>query len=405
MIGSERAALNDPGAQGEGKRRRGGPVAMLGLLCVVWVSGRAVYWESPFASQSLISQAQELFAESDADNLSEGEGEVRALVTGGAPRSVSAIARKRASRRLAMPTAGNFAGQSQTTGGAIPGGFSRALFENAHNTLWGLAMASDRRFASLRSGKGRDYASVLVQGSDTAFSPVFPPVAKDQPTAKRWSLDAWLFAREGSGAAPISQGRVPVYGASQAGAILQYRAAPASAHDPRVFVRAYRALIDRPESELAAGVSARPLARVPVRIAAEVRATDDRFRNDIRPAAYAVTEIPPIALPAGLAAEVYAGAGYVGGDADTAFVDGQAAITREVVRIGPQRRNGVRLSVGAGAWGGAQRDASRLDVGPTIRMDFALGDLPARVSVDWRERVGGDANPVSGIAATLSTRF
>ena len=65
----------------------------------------------------------------------------------------------------------------------------------------------------------------------------------------------------------------------------------------------------------------------------------------------------------------------------------------------------MRLSLGAGSWGGIQRDASRLDVGPTLRLDLTVGEVPARVSVDWRERVAGDAAPESGVAATLSTRF
>ena len=221
----------------------------------------------------------------------------------------------------------------------------------------------------------------------------------------RWSLDAWAVWREGSDAAPVSQGRVPVYGASQAGALLQYRFDPGSARDARAYVRAYRALVDRPESEVALGVSARPKPSVPVRLAAELRVTDNRFDTRVRPAAYAVTEIPPVELPFDLRADIYAGAGYVAGEGDTLFADGQANVTRQLARFGSEGRDAVKLSVGAGAWGGAQRDANRLDVGPTMRVDLSVGDVPARFSIDWRERVGGDASPVSGLAATLSTSF
>ncbi len=67
--------------------------------------------------------------------------------------------------------------------------------------------------------------------------------------------------------------------------------------------------------------------------------------------------------------------------------------------------NAMRLSLGAGAWGGAQDGAHRVDVGPTMRLDVTLGAVPARVLLDWRERVEGDAGPGSGAAVTLSTRF
>jgi hypothetical protein len=45
------------------------------------------------------------------------------------------------------------------------------------------------------------------------------------------------------------------------------------------------------------------------------------------------------------------------------------------------------------------------DLGLWQRLDVTLGAVPARVSLDWRERVEGDAGPGSGAAVTLSTRF
>lgn len=221
----------------------------------------------------------------------------------------------------------------------------------------------------------------------------------------RWSLDAWAFWREGSAAAPVSQGRVPVYGASQAGAVLQYRLAPGSRHDPRLYARAYRALVPRGESEAALGASLRPLERVPLRLAGEVRYTDAAFFDDVRPAAYAVTELPPLALPLGTALEVYGQAGWVGGAGATPFADAQASLTRALPLVDRLTGDRMRLSMGAGAWGGAQDDAQRVDIGPTLRLDTRIGQVPARVSVDWRMRVAGHAAPGSGVAATVSTGF
>ena len=221
----------------------------------------------------------------------------------------------------------------------------------------------------------------------------------------RWSLDAWAFWRQGSNAAPISQGRVPIYGASQAGAVLQYRLAPGRARDPRLYARAYRALVRGGESELALGASLRPVPQWPLRAAGEVRYTDTPFRTALRPAAYVVTEIPPLALPYGARIEAYGQAGWVGGPGTTPFADGQVSLTRELPAAARRSDNALRLSLGAAAWGGAQRDAQRLDVGPTLRLDMRLGSTPARLAVDWRTRVAGDAAPGSGVAATLSAGF
>jgi hypothetical protein len=198
---------------------------------------------------------------------------------------------------------------------------------------------------------------------------------------------------------------VPIYGASQLGAIAQYHLAPQHAFEPRLHVRGYRAMVTQGESELSLGGSLRPVRAVPLRAFAEVRYTDTIFGADWRPAAYAVTEMPPQALPGAWQLEVYAQAGWVGGQFATAFADGQASVTHELAQIAASSGSPLRIHAGAGAWGGAQKDAQRLDVGPTVRVDWTMGRIPARVSVDWRERVGGDAAPQSGVAATLSAGF
>jgi len=240
-----------------------------------------------------------------------------------------------------------------------------------------------------------------------APAPYLPP-SLPLPVAAvpgRWSLDGWAFWRQGSSAAPVSQGRVPVYGASQTGAVLQYRLAPSSGLDPRLYARAYRALVTRGENELAAGASLRPLARVPVRVAGEVRYTDAAFFNTFRPAAYAVTEFRPLRLPFGAQGEVYAQGGWVGGPGATTFADAQASVTRSLPVVARLTDERLRLSLGAGAWGGAQKDAQRADIGPTLRLDTRIGKVPTRIAVDWRLRVAGDAAPGSGVAVTVSAGF
>lgn len=198
---------------------------------------------------------------------------------------------------------------------------------------------------------------------------------------------------------------MPIYGASQIGVLAQYRLAPASRRDPRAYLRAYRALVVRGESEAALGGSVRPLAKLPLRAFAELRYTRGAFASEVRPAVFVVTELPPASLPAGFSLEAYGQAGWVGGEFATGFADGQISAARELVRFGGLGGVPVRLSAGAGAWGGAQKDAQRLDIGPTLRLEWSMGQVPARLSLDWREQVAGDAAPQSGVAATLSTSF
>jgi hypothetical protein len=98
--------------------------------------------------------------------------------------------------------------------------------------------------------------------------------------------------------------------------------------------------------------------------------------------------------------EGYAQAGYVGGRFATAFVDGQARIDRLVARLGKSE-----VRAGAGVWGGAQKHAARLDVGPSATASFRLGETQSRVALDYRVRIAGDAAPKSGPALTISAGF
>ncbi|MDP5102844.1 MAG: hypothetical protein NWP98_02855 [Erythrobacter sp.] len=380
---------------------RGGPLVMLALLLTAWTGARALWWENPFAGLgeelgTMIGapMASAPTVPSVASTLPE-PGPMPQLAADRGQASASGLP-----AALAVFTTARVADQ---TGRRAPLDPQLAL---AHQLLRRASMtAAFPRQAGLFGSPVKAYAA-----PDQA--PFMAPEAQARVStpvtaagAQRWSLDAWAFWRQGSGSAPVSQGRAPIYGASQAGAVLQYRLASQTRRDPRLYARAYRALVQRGENELALGASARPFAKLPARIAAEARLTDTAFSTEIRPSAYAVTEIAPIRLPYGAQMEAYGQAGWVGGDNSTAFADGQISATRAVHAIAHATDNALRLSIGAGAWGGAQNDAQRIDLGPTMRLDLTMGDVPARLSLDWRERVGGDAGPDSGLAATLSTRF
>lgn len=375
------------------QRMRGGPLVLVAVLLGGWSAARVWAWEHPLALAALAA-GHEIAAAAAPTPSRAPPHRVRG---GRAAPSIAALH-------------GAAGGQAAAYLQDYPGAAGGLRLQRAYRTARGeplpgavLNLPPLSAAALPPGGRGAPSSSPAPA---RPLPPALPGSLAARPAAPgRWSLDGWAFWRQGSEAAPISQGRVPVYGASQAGAVLQYRLAPSSRHDPRLYARAYRALVTLGESELALGGSLRPLARVPVRVAGEVRYTDGAFFNAFRPAAFAVTELPPIGMPLGTTLEAYGQAGWVGGPGETPFADGQASLVRPVPIVGRLTGERLGLSLGAGVWGGAQRDAQRLDLGPTVRIDTRIGKVPARISVDWRQRVAGDAEPGSGVAATLSTGF
>jgi hypothetical protein len=242
------------------------------------------------------------------------------------------------------------------------------------------------------------YLAPRLQRAPAAV-PFHPATAMRAPAdGDRWSADAWLLLRKDTTTA-VTSGRGS-YGQSQLGAVLRFRLAPSSPHRPTAYLRASQALAGAQESEAALGLAARPVPRVPVAVAGELRLTRTDGGTLARPAAYAVTELPPLQLPEGFAAEAYMQAGYVGGRFATGFVDGQVRAERKLADLGK-----AELRAGGGVWGGAQQGASRLDVGPSATVKLTIGATPARASMDWRFRVAGTAEPRSGPALTISAGF
>lgn len=269
-----------------------------------------------------------------------------------------------------------------------------AAVSAGHLSLW---MAA---FAQLPSRDGRLVVppAAGMTGASQAFVPTLTGTAAPKRVS-RWSGDGWLLWRGEGGALSAAQAGA-AYGASQAGAVLRYRLAPGSAHRPTAYLRLSTALGVR-EHELATGLALRPLARVPLSLGAELRVFDGPSGRRLRPAAIAISELPRITLPGGFALEAYGQTGWVGGRERTAFVDGQGRIDRPVARIGCSE-----LRLGAAVWGGAQKGAARLDVGPSASLGLPFSrEASARLALDWRQRIAGEARPASGPALTLSAGF
>jgi hypothetical protein len=261
--------------------------------------------------------------------------------------------------------------------------------------LWGSPLFGALR-TDLEEKAGLPSGPALAANS---FIP--PPLAGDTDapaSVKRFSIDSWTLLRQDSSSAPVAIGGS--YGRSQAGTVARYDLIPGSRFQPRAYIRATRSLEGPQEGELAAGLSGRPIPSLPVMLAGEVRYYRTSAHQEFRPSVYAATQFQPQRLPMDFRAETYFQGGYVGGQFATPFIDGQVRVDRNLFQFGD-----VELRGGGGIWGGAQKGAQRLDVGPGMSVYFGNGTVHSRLSLDYRFRVAGDAAPASGPALTLSAGF
>lgn len=268
-----------------------------------------------------------------------------------------------------------------------------------------LPQPADPSFGSPSTGRSRlaYLAPAFRAGGGPAAEP--EPHRLAPPHRSHWSADGWLLLRGGSELPALAAGTA-AYGGSQAGAVLRYAFAPASALRPQAYVRVSGALGGRVrQSEAALGLMVRPVKRLPLAVLGEARLLDQPGQLRTRPVVLAITELPPLRLPLGTEAEAYAQGGWAGGRDATAFYDLAATLQHRVVHPLP----GLQLSAGGGVWSGGQRGASRLDVGPRVELRTMLGPpsrrIGVRVGVDWRFRVAGRAEPGSGPALTVAAGF
>lgn len=377
-------------------RTRGEPLLVLGAIVGGWLALRVLLWQSPFdipgsavifarppAAKSTLARP-EAAPVPQADNTEPREStSTGSAGPNDAPISAPLPAPRLTSDNISILT--SFVAQTQPASRIV----GQQLLLAAGFSHMELAPQIASYFAAARAAE--------PGGLAVAAGHVLP--ARRGPSSARWSGDTWLLVRNGS-SGPITAGE-PAYGRSQAGAVLRFRLAPSSAHRPFAYVRATRALAGPQEREAAAGLAARPLRGVPLSLAGEVRVSEGSAGREVRPAAFVVTELPAATLPLGLRAEAYVQAGYVGGRFATAFADGQARIDAPIAHLD----KGTEIRAGGGVWGGAQKRAARLDIGPSATAKFRLGEAAWRLALDYRWRVAGDALPKSGPALTFSAGF
>jgi hypothetical protein len=220
--------------------------------------------------------------------------------------------------------------------------------------------------------------------------PAVPPTAR--APLDRWSASAWFVLRDGRGIAPgLGGGQL---GGSQAGLRIAY----AVGDGRRVAIVARVASPLRgPGREAAIGFEWRP-TKFPGRLVAEYRVALDGGGSG--PAAGIIAGTGPAPLALGFDLETYGQAGIVRRRRDEPFAEGAARLSRTIATLG-----GAKLDLGVGSWGGAQRGVQRLDIGPSLGVRVPVAGKAIRMSLDWRQRVAGNARPGSGPVLVIGSDF
>ncbi|THD38208.1 MAG: hypothetical protein E7773_00145 [Sphingomonas sp.] len=226
----------------------------------------------------------------------------------------------------------------------------------------------------------------------TLLAPPPPTAPPARSRTSRWSASAWFVLRDGQGIAPgLSSGQL---GGSQAGLRVAY--AIGEARRVAIVGRVASPLRGRGR-EAALGVEWRP-TKLPVRLVAEYRRSLDGGASG--PALGIIAGTGPAPLALGFDLETYGQAGAIRRRRTEPFAEGAARLSRPVVALG-----GAKVDLALGAWGGAQRDAQRLDIGPSLGVRVPVAGKSLRLSLDWRQRVAGSARPGSGPVLVIGSDF
>jgi hypothetical protein len=215
-----------------------------------------------------------------------------------------------------------------------------------------------------------------------------PAAVSARPGLDRWQMSSWALLRGVPAPGALASGGT--LGGSQGGARVTYafnRSLAAS-------LRMTSPIGGSRGAEIAGGIRWIPLRSIPVAITAERRQAISPHgggRSDF--ALFVEGGLYRRPMPWRFELDAYAQAGIVGLTERDIFADGAIAFTRPVYG---------RFSAGFGMWGGYQPGLYRLDAGP--RISVRVRDN-IRAHVDWRQRIVGNAQPVSGPALTIAADF
>jgi hypothetical protein len=232
--------------------------------------------------------------------------------------------------------------------------------------------------------------SQVTRQTFLAPPPAVPPTAPSMPG--RWSASAWFVLRDGRGIAPgLGGGQL---GGSQAGLRVAY--ALGDARRMAIVARVASPLQGKGR-EAAIGLEWRP-TKLPVRLVAEYRVAFDGGGSG--PAAGIIAGTGPAPIALGFDLETYGQAGIISRRRTEPFAEGAARLSRPAAKLG-----GAKVDLGLGTWGGAQRGVQRLDIGPSLGVRVPVAGKSLHLSLDWRQRVAGNARPGSGPVLVIGSDF
>lgn len=366
------------------KLSAGAPLRALGILVGVWIAGR-ILWTSV---------VPDLFHEPEVAVVAKSE--INDLCA--APKTLLTVTES----PVSIPKSANFGTKIRPSTLNQRAAEQREIVE-AQRFEAGYpdqVMASEIPDKKLVETNIMSSAKKLLASPTTQASiPIY------QKSNSRWTGYFWLHARQNSLPGSVGE-RVSLpnianrqYGGSQAGAIFAYRILGGLERRASLYGRISTALSPLEQEEIAVGVSVKPIANLPVAIHAEHR-RPIASKISAATAIYLVGGFTSDQLIDGVTLESYVQTGIVRGATDSYFYDASATLKKPSLNIGDSR-----LSAGVGVWAGGQDRVSRLDVGPRLSWNIPVQGTDPQISLDWRFRIDGKAEPSSGLAVTISTAF
>lgn len=360
-------------------RWQGQPLVFLSTVIIVWIAARVIHhW--PDESLATVLPRPGAVVARTGDEPSGHDDMAAEMDRLQPPMRLLGVARQPASSSPASMSPAGFWTSGKTPDGSRP------------------VEKSEQRTVQAAAGQ-------LPRTLQEAILPPPPPGQGMREGGGRWSVYGWVLVRQGDASGSLAPGGQ--YGGSQAGLVVQWTLAD-TRNRPALYARAISALARGDDRNLALGLSARPIAGLPIDLAVERRFALAEGQRD-RLALLAVAGGGKVLQQTGTRIEAYGQAGIVGIGKPQAFFDLQATAMQPL-----HRRDARAFALGGGLWAGGQQNPDgqggkpwlhRVDIGPRAALTFPVERGALTLALDWRERIDGDARPASGVALTLSASF